>query len=117
LGLPSLLAVHTSALVVAPDHPDGFPDASAPAEEAPLRDLRPADAIPQAQLASDASAAVHPDEAADAPILALAAVVCAEKLVVPAQVVPALDAKLHPTQALPAQPEAPCIPGAGRSAA
>jgi hypothetical protein len=75
------------------------------------------DGIPPAQLAWDASAAVHPDEAADALIPELAAVVCAEKLAVPAQVVPALDEKLHPAQALLAQPEAPCIPGAGRSAA
>jgi len=88
-----------------------------PAEAIPLLDLLPADAIPPAQLASDASAAVHPDEAADAPIPALAAVPCAEKLAALAQVVRAPDAKLHPARALPAQLEEPCRPGAGRSAA
>jgi hypothetical protein len=100
-----------------PDHPDGFPDASVPAAAIPLPDLLPADAIPPAQLASDASAAVHPDEAADALFPALAAVPCAEKLAALAQGVPALDAQLHSAQTLPAQPEAPCIPGADRSAA
>jgi len=66
---------------------------------------------------SDASVAVHPDEAVDAPIPALAAAPCAEKLAAPAQVVQASDAKLHSAEALPAQPEAPCTPGADRSAA
>jgi hypothetical protein len=64
----------------------------------------------------DASAAVHPDEAADA-ILALADAPYAEKLAAPAQGVQASVAKLHPARALPAEAEAPCIPGAGRSAA
>jgi len=69
------------------------------------------------QLASDASVAVHPDEAVDAPIPELAAVRCAEKLAGPAQAVQASDAKLHSAEALPAQPEAPCTPGADQSAA
>jgi hypothetical protein len=99
-------------------HPDGFPGALVPAEALlPLPDLHPADAIPPAQLASDASVAVHPDEAADALFPALAAAPCAGKLAAPAQVVRASDAKLHSAPALPAQPEAPYIPGAGRSAA
>jgi hypothetical protein len=88
-----------------------------PAAAIPRLDLLPADAIPRAQLASDASVAVHLDEAVDATIPALAAVQCAEKLAALAQVVQAQDAKLHPEQALPAQPEAPCIRGADRSAA
>ena len=99
-------------------HPDGFPGALVPAEALlPLPDLHPADAIPPAQLASDASAVVHPDEAVDAPFPELAAVPCAEKLAAPAQVVPASDATPHSAKALPEQPEAPCIPGADRSAA
>jgi len=61
--------------------------------------------------------AVHPDEAADAVIPALAAVPCAEKLAVPAPVVPAPGAKRRSAQVVPAEAEAPCIPGAGRSAA
>ena len=117
MGLPSLLAAHISVPVAAPDHPDGFPDALVPAAAVPLPDLHPADAIPLAQLEWDASAAVHPDEAADALTPALAVALCAEKLAVPAQVVPAPGAKLLPTQALPAQPEAPCIPVADRFAA
>jgi hypothetical protein len=75
------------------------------------------DAIPLAPLASDASVAVHPDAAADALLPALAVVPCAEKLAVPAQAVQAPAAKLHPARALPAQTEAPYIPGAGQSAA
>jgi hypothetical protein len=76
------------------------------------------DAIPLAPLASDASVAVHPDAAADALLPALAVVVpCAEKLAVPAPAVQAPAARLHPARALPAQTEAPYIPGAGRSAA
>jgi len=99
-------------------HPDGFPGALVPAEALlPLPDLHPADAIPRAPLASDASGDVHQDEAADAPIPELAAAPCAEKLAAPAQVVPALDAKLHLAQTLPAQPEVPCIPDADPSAA
>jgi len=66
------------------------------------------------QLASDASVAVHPGEAADAPIPVLAAARCAEKSAAPGQVVPALDAKPHPAQTHPAQPKVPCKPGAGR---
>ena len=108
---------HTSVPVVAPDHPDGFPDALLPAAATPLPDLRPADAIPLVQLASDASVAVHPDEAVDAPIPALVAAPCAEKLAGPAQVVRVPDAKLSPAQTLPEQTEVPCIPVAGRSAA
>ena len=100
-----------------PDHPDGFPDASVPAAAAPLPDLLPTDAIPPVQLAWDASVGAHPDEAADAPIPELAAGPCAEKLAAPAQAVQASDAKLHLAQALPAQPKAPCIPGADPSAA
>jgi len=84
---------------------------------APLPDLLPADAIPPAQRASDASAAVHPDEAADALFPALAAGPCAEKLAAQAQGVPALDAPPHSAQALLAQPEAPCTPDADQSAA
>jgi hypothetical protein len=99
-------------------HPDGFPGALVPAEPLlPLPDLHPADAIPPAQLASDASVAVHPDEAADAPLPVLAAVRYAEKSAAPGQVVPAPDAKLRPAQTLPAQPKVPCKPGAGRFAA
>ena len=101
-----------------PGHPDGFPGALVPAEALlPLPDLRPADAIPLVQLASDASVAVHPDEAADALIPELAAAPCAEKLAAPAQVAQASDAKLRSAQTLPAQPKAPCISGADRSAA
>jgi len=99
-------------------HPDGFPGALVPAEALlPLLDLLPADVIPPVQLASDASAVVRPDEAVDAPIPELAAAPCAEKLAAPAQVVQAPDAQLHLAQTLPAQPEAPCTPGADRSAA
>ena len=99
-------------------HPDGFPGALVPAEALlPLPDLHPADAIPPAQLASDASVDVPPDEAVDAPFPELAAARYAEKLAAPAQVVPVLDAKLHPEQTHPERQEAPCIPGADRSAA
>ncbi len=99
-------------------HPDGFPGALVPAEALlPLLDLLPADVIPPVQLASDASAVVRPDEAVDAPIPELAAAPCAGKLAAPAQVVRASDAKQYSAQALPAQPEAPCIPDADPSAA
>ncbi len=99
-------------------HPDGFPGALVPAEALlPLLDLLPADVIPPVQLASDASAVVRPDEAVDAPIPELAAAPCAEKLAAPAQVVRVPDAKLPPAPALPEQTKAPCIPGAGPSAA
>jgi hypothetical protein len=87
-----------------------------PAAAALLPDLHPADALLLAPLASDASAGVHPDEAADAIAPALAALPCAEKLAVPAPVVPAPIAKLPPAR-LPAEAEALCIPDAGRSAA
>ena len=87
-----------------------------PEAAARLPDLRPADAIPRAQLGSDAWAAVHPDEAADAVIPALAAGPCAEKLAAPAPDVPAQIAKLHPALH-PAEAKAPCIPVAGRSGA
>jgi len=89
----------------------------APVAAVPLPDLHPADAIPQAPHASDASDAVPPDEAADAVIPALAAVPCAEKLVVPAPDVLAPTAEALPPQVHQAQAEALYIPGAGRSAA
>jgi len=66
---------------------------------------------------SDASVAVHPDEAVDAPFPELAAVVCVEKLAAPAQVVQAPDEQARSAQPLPAQPEAPYTLGADRSAA
>jgi hypothetical protein len=69
------------------------------------------------QLASDASVAVHPDEAVDALIPELVAVVCVEKLAAPAQAVQAPDEQARSAQALPAQPKAPYTPGADRSAA
>ena len=98
--------------------PDELPGATVPVvHRFPLPDLRPADVIPRAPPASDALAAVPPDEAAVAAIPALAAVPCAEKLAVPAPVVPAQAAKLRSQQARPAEAAAPCIPGAGRSAA
>jgi hypothetical protein len=100
-----------------PGLPDGFPDALVPAAPSRLPDLRPTDAILPAQLASDASAAVHPDEAADAIVPALAAVPCAEKLAVPAPVVPAQDAEEHFQSVVPAEAEVLYTLGAGRSAA
>jgi hypothetical protein len=83
----------------------------------PLPDLLPADAIPPAQLASDASVAVHPDEAADALIPELVAAPCAEKSVAPAQAVRAPIAAAHPAQAFPPQKGALCKPDADPSAA
>ncbi len=67
----------------------------APVLEGPclLLGLHPADAILLEQLASDASADVLPDEAADAARPALAAVPYAEKLVAQAQAVLALVEK------------------------
>ena len=53
----------------------------------------------------------------DAPIPALAAVVCVEKLAARAQAVQAPDEQARSAQALPAQPEAPYIPGADQSVA
>jgi len=97
--------------------PAALPVAMVPAvRRSPLPDLHPTDVIPPAPRASDASAAVHPDEAADA-IPALGDAPRAEKLAVPAQAVPASDAKLHPARTLPAEAEALCILGAGPSAA
>ena len=98
--------------------PDELPGATVPVvHRFPLPDLRPADVIPRAPLASDALAAVPPDEAAVAAIPALAAVPCAEKLAAPAQVVRAQTAEALPPPVLPAQAAALCIPGAGRFAA
>ncbi len=97
--------------------PDDFLDALAPAAADPLPDLHPVDAILPAPRVSDASDAVPPDEAADAPIPALAAVPCAEKLVAPEPDVLAPTAEALPPQVLPAQTEALCIPAAGQSAA
>ncbi len=67
--------------------------------------------------ASDASVVAHPDEAVDAPFLVLADVLCVEKLVAPARVVPALAAKLRSAPRLPTLVAVPCTPGVGRSAA
>jgi hypothetical protein len=97
--------------------PDGFPDALVLAVAALLPDLHREDAILPTPRALDASAAVHLDEAADAAIPALAAVMYAEKLAAPARVVQAPAAKLHLARMLPAAAEAPCTPVAGRSAA
>jgi hypothetical protein len=97
--------------------PDALPDAPDPAAPFPLPAPRRADAIPRAPHASDASAGVLPDEAADAPIPVLAAVPYAEKLVVPAPDALAPTVETHPPQLLPVEAKAPCIPGAGRSAA
>jgi ribonuclease E len=89
-GLLSRHAERSAAPACAKALPDGSPDAPAPAAEAP--DLRPADACPSATAAwgaSDAALRVLRPGAADHPALADAA---AEKLVVPAQDVPELDA-------------------------
>jgi hypothetical protein len=91
---------------------DELPDESLPAEPFPLPDLHQVDAIPRAQRAWDALAAVPPDAAADAIVPVSAVVPYAEKLAAQAQAVPASTAV-----ALPAPAEAPCIPGAGQSAA
>jgi hypothetical protein len=61
----------------------------------PLPDRHQADAIPPAQLAWDASAGVHPDEAVDATAPALTDAQYAEKSVAPAQAVPARAATLR----------------------
>ncbi len=99
------------------ERPDERPDAKVQAvRRSPLPDLRPADAIPLAPRASDASDAVPPDAAADAPLPALAAVPCAEKLAVPAPDVLALIAEALPPL-LRARAKAPCTPAAGQSAA
>jgi hypothetical protein len=97
---------------------DGLPDATVPVvRRFPLPDLHPADAIPLAPHASDASAAVPPDEAADATVPALADAPYAEKLAVPAPVAqaPAAELRLRPT--FPAEAKAPCKPGAALSGA
>ena len=83
----------------------------------PLLDPRPADAILLAQRGSDASDAVHLDEAADAIVRALMAVLYVEKLAVRERVVPARDVKACSPQVLPAEAAALCIPGADRFAA
>jgi hypothetical protein len=94
------------------DLQDELLDASLLAEPFPLPDLHRVDAIPQAQLALDASAAVPRDAAADAVVPVPAVAPYAEKLAAQAQAVPALTAV-----ALPAPAEAPCTPDAGQSAA
>jgi hypothetical protein len=96
--------------------PDALPDATVPAvRRFPLPDLHRADALPPAQPALDASAAVHPDEAEDVAHPAPAVARCAEKSVVPALVVPAQAAELRPAQA--AEAKAPYRPGVAPSAA
>ena len=98
--------------------PDAHLDATVPAvRRFPLPVLHPADATPLARRASDASAAVHPDEAVDAVIRALAAAPCAEKLAVPAPAVPVSDGQLPLAQALPVEAKVPCTPDADRSVA
>ena len=91
---------------------DELPDASLPEEPFPLPVPHRVDAIPRAQRAWDASAVVLPDAAADAIVPAPVVAPNAEKLVAPVPAVPASTAV-----ALPALAEAPCTPGAGRSAA
>ncbi len=98
--------------------PDALPDARVPAaRRSPLLDPPPADAIQQAQPAWDASAAAHPDAAADAPIPALADAPCVEKLVVPVQGVLAPSAEALPPMLQSVEAKALYIPAAGRSAA
>jgi hypothetical protein len=97
--------------------PDGFPDAPVPAAVARLPDLHPADAIPPAPRVSDASADVRPDEAAGVALLALAAVRYAEKLAVPALVVPEPAVKPYSVRKLPEPAAALYTPDADRSAA
>jgi hypothetical protein len=91
---------------------DELPDASLPAEPFPLPVLHRADAIPRAQRAWDALAAVPRDAAAGAELPAPVAAPNAEKLAV---LVPAFQAST--AAALPAPAEAPYTPGAGPSAA
>lgn len=76
--------------------PDALLDAPVPEEPFPLPDLHQVDAIPQAPHASDASAVVRPDEAADAALPALADAPYAEKWADP---VP--DALVRSAEALP----------------
>ncbi len=87
------------------------------ARRSPLPDPHRADAIPPAQPEWDASAAAHPDAAADAPIPALADAQCAEKLAVPVPDVLAPSAAAPPPMLQSAEATALYIPGAGRSAA
>jgi hypothetical protein len=95
---------------------DGLPDAMVPEAPFPLPAPRQADAIPPAQRASDASVAVHPDEAMDAIVPVPAVSLYVEKSAVRERVVPVPDAA-HLVQALPAEAPVPCTPDAGRSAA
>jgi len=97
--------------------PDGLLDAQVPAGPSPLLGLRRADAILQVPRALDASVDVHQGAAADAIVPVLADERCVVKLAAPAPVVQAQAAKAHSMQALPEAGEAPCIPGADRSAA
>jgi len=97
--------------------PDAHPDARDPAAPFPLPDLRRVDASPRAPHASDASAAVLPDEAADAPLPALADVRFAGKLVVPAPDVLAPTAEALQPHLLPPDASALCKPDAAPSAA
>ncbi len=94
------------------DLQDELPDASLPEEPFPLPVPHRADAIPRAQRALDASAAVLPDAAADGVVPAPVVAPNAEKSAAPVQAVQASTAV-----ALPALAEAPCTPGAGPSAA
>jgi hypothetical protein len=96
---------------------DALLDVRAPGAPFPLLDLHRADAIPRAPHASDALDDVLPDEAADGPIPALADAPYAEKLVAPAPDALALTAEALLPRVLPAEAEALCRPGAGRSAA
>jgi hypothetical protein len=93
-------------------------------EPFPLPDLHQADAHPRAQLASDASDAVHPDEALDAAHPALRDARYAEKLAAPEPVVLAQGARRRRPRPLRLQalmlpePEpALCTRDAGRFAA
>jgi hypothetical protein len=95
---------------------DGLPDALVPEGPFRLPGRRPADAIPPAPPASDASVAALLDEAAGAVLPALADVRYAEKLAAPALVVRALASELHLAR-LPPEVAALYIPGAVRSAA
>ena len=93
-----------------------LPDAPVPEAPFRLRDLRPADEIPQVRLSSDALDDVRLDAAAGAIVPAQAAVPYAEKLAVPALVVQAQAVKSRPAR-LPEAATALCIPDAAPSAA
>ena len=82
-----------------------------------LPDLHPADAILRERLASDASAAVHPDAAVDAALPALTAWPYAEKLAVQGLGVQAPAAERHRLHSLPVKAKAPYRPDAARFAA